>query len=103
VRLGQDRSKGAASPARRGSAVGNRRPRRTRASGMGGFGVGEGDLVTGQSGPVGAYWGAVLRCGLRQASSVRWAAAAAPLRDRTGEGREERGRERRAGIQITFS
>jgi hypothetical protein len=38
-----------------------------------------------------------------QASSARWSAAAAPRRDRTGEGREERGRERRVGIQIKFS
>jgi hypothetical protein len=54
AQLGQGRSKGAASPARRGSAVGNRQPCGTRASSMGGFGAGEGNLITGWSGPVGA-------------------------------------------------
>jgi hypothetical protein len=33
----------------------------------------------------------------RQASSARWPAAAAPRRDRTREGSEERGREREKG------
>jgi hypothetical protein len=62
VRLGQGCSKGAVSPARRGSAIGNQRPRGARASGMGGFGVGEGDLVAGQSGPVRALsFGAACR------------------------------------------
>jgi hypothetical protein len=36
------------------------------------------------------------RSSLGQASSARWPAAAAPQRDRIGEGREERGGERRA-------
>jgi hypothetical protein len=43
----QGRGKGVASPARRGSTVRNPRPRGARASGMGGYGVGEGDLAIG--------------------------------------------------------
>jgi hypothetical protein len=72
--------------ARRGSAVGNRRSRGTRASGMGGFGAGEGDLAVGWSGPVGRC--PLAACG-RQASPARWPVAATPRRDRIGEGREE--------------
>jgi hypothetical protein len=39
----------------------------------------------------------------RRELSARWPAAATPRQDRTGEGREERGRERRARIQMKFS
>jgi hypothetical protein len=66
----------------------------TRASGMGGFGVGEGVLATGRLGPVEAL---SFSAAHRQASSSRWPAAAAPRWDTTKEGREERGRERQKG------
>jgi hypothetical protein len=61
---------------RRGSAIGSRRLRGAHASGMGGFG----------RGPVGALPFGTAR---RQASPARWLLAAAPRRDRIGEG--ERG------------
>jgi hypothetical protein len=51
---GQGHGKGAASPARRGLAVGNQRPRGARMSSMGGFGAGEGDLDA--SGPSAVLW-----------------------------------------------
>jgi hypothetical protein len=85
---GQGRGKDAASLARRGSTVGNRRPRGARAS------AGEGDFAVGWSGPVGALSFGAAR---RQASSARWPAAAASRWDRIGEGREERGWEREKG------
>jgi hypothetical protein len=59
---GSSHGKGAASPACRGSAVGNRRPHGARVSGMGGFRAVEGDLAAGRSGPVGVlFFGAARR------------------------------------------
>jgi hypothetical protein len=97
---GQGRGKSAASLARRGSAVGNRRPR--GACELAGAGYGEWKIAGSRPGR--GLLEVVPWHGLPgEASSARWPAAAAPRRDRTGEGREERGRERRVGIQIKFS
>jgi hypothetical protein len=86
ARLGQGHGKGAASPAHRGSVVGNQRSRGACVLGMGGFRAGEGDLAAGLSEPVEALFFGVAH---RQASPARWPAAAAPRRDRTGEGERE--------------
>jgi hypothetical protein len=86
---------GAASPAHRGSAVVNRRPRGARALGLGGFGAGEGDLATGRSGPVGALsFGSLRLAGITgQVVGGRCPST----------GHNKGGREKRAGIQIKFS
>jgi hypothetical protein len=96
VRLGQGRAKGAASPACRSAAVGNRRPRGTCPLGMGGFGAGEGDSVAGLSGPIAAL---PFGTAHRQASPARWPAAAGPRRDRTGRERERSVKEERERVK----
>jgi hypothetical protein len=50
------RNKGAVSPARRGLAVGNRRSRGARTSGMGGFRAGDSNSVAGLSGHCPLGW-----------------------------------------------
>jgi hypothetical protein len=67
----------------------------TRASGMGAFEEGEGDLAAGRLGPVGVLSFGAAR---RQASWARWPAAAAPRWDRTGEGKKEG-----PGFNLNFS
>jgi hypothetical protein len=95
--------KGEASPVRRGSAIGNRRPRGARELAVVGYGAGQ--IAGSRRGQrlVEACWGFTPWYGLpRQASSARWPAAATPRGTEQGRG-EERERERRAGIPIKFS
>jgi hypothetical protein len=81
VRPGQGRDMSAASPACRGSTIGNRQLRGTCAPGMGGFGVGEIGGAQTWSRPVGVRALARLRA---QASPPRWPAASS--RDGTEQG-----------------
>jgi hypothetical protein len=97
---GQGRGKGAASPARRGSAVGNRRPRGTCASGMGGFGAGM------------AIWsqvdwgllGTILWCGSPAGIVDQVAGGCCPLmgQNREGERREREGERKGLGFKLNF-
>jgi hypothetical protein len=89
---GRDRAGG-------GMAVGNRRPRGACSSGMGGFGVGRVIWMRVGWGLLGAiFW----HGSPAQGCPTAWWCFSAGRRG-AAEGREERGRERRAKIQIKFS
>jgi hypothetical protein len=98
---GQDHGKGAASPARRGSAVGNQRPR--GACELAEMGYGAQQIAGSRPGQwlVEAHWRSHL--GAACQGRHQWPGGRRPLPlDGTEQGREEK-RERRVRIQIKFS
>jgi hypothetical protein len=96
---GQGLGKGTASPARRGSAIGNRRPRGACELAGAGYGVGQILGSTRVRRLVWACWGS--RPGVACWGKHRWPGGRRPL-PLDGTGRGER-RERRVGIQNKFT